>query len=127
MSPSFATLSTATMVLWTLHWVAATLWVAGAILLILWAIRSITPPHLRAWGAGLFIAGIVGTLLTIPAALTGLRSIQGGASTAATMERMMAMMQMHDAGSDPTAHAQHQQMEDMMRAMLGDDRSPQLR
>lgn len=126
-TPMSPTLTTSTTILWVLHWVAATIWLAGAIFLILWAIRSLTPSHLLAWGVGLFIAGILGTMLTIPAALTGLRSIQGSASTTSTTERMMTMMQTHDAGSDPTAHAQHQQMETMMHAMLGDDRSPQLR
>lgn len=127
MSPILPTLSTATIVLWTLHWVAATIWIVGAILLGIWAIRSLTASRLWAFGAGLFLAGVLGTVVTIPAALTGLRSMHGASRTPATMERMMTMMQTHDAGSDPAAHAQHQQMEAMMRAMLGDDRSPQLR
>ena len=127
MSPILPTLNTATIVLWTLHWVAATIWIAGAILLGIWAIRSLTASRLGAWGAGLFLVGVLGTIVTIPAALTGLRSIQGAPSMPATTERMMTMMLTHDAGSDPAAHAQHQQMEAMMRAMLGDDRSPQLR
>ena len=119
------TLGTSTIILWVFHWVAPTIWVAGVILLGLWAVRSLTASRLWAWGAGLFIAGSLGTSLTVPAALTGWQSMHGGVGTTATMERMMSMMQTHDVGRDPTAHVQHQQMEDMMRATLGDDRSPQ--
>lgn len=111
---------------WALHWAFGTFWIIGAILFVAWAIKNLSSVTLRNWAIGLFIAGIIGAIITAPADIAVWRTMLGGRSgmmDGDTMGRMMQMMLDHD---EVNPDAEHDEIEGMMRDVLrgtGNNRS----
>jgi len=107
---------------WALHWAFGTLWIIGAILFVAWAIKNLHASTLRNWAIGLFIAGVLGTLITAPADMMIWRAIFGNRGSMMmndnNMERMMQMMMKHDETNPDHAH---NEIEGMMRGILEKD------
>ena len=106
---------------WALHWAFGTLWIVGTILFVAWAVKNLSGATLRNWAIGLFIAGIIGVIVTAPADIAVWRTVLGGRGgmmmDADMMGRMMQMMMEHD---ETNPDAEHDEIEGMMRNMLQD-------
>lgn len=103
---------------WALHWAFGTFWIIGAILFVAWAIKSLNGATLRNWAIGLFVAGIIGTVITAPADIAVWRTIlggRGGMMDGDMMGRMMQMMIEHD---ETSPDAEHDEIEGMMRDVI---------
>lgn len=110
---------------WALHWAFGTFWIIGAILFVAWAIKNLSGAALRNWAIGLFVAGIIGAIITAPADIAVWRTVLGGRSgmmDGDMMGRMMQMMMEHD---ETNPDAEHDEIEGMMRdALRGNRNSP---
>lgn len=104
---------------WALHWAFGTFWIIGSILFVAWAIKNLNGTMLRNWAIGLFIIGIIGTIITAPADIAVWRTVFGNRngmmSDSDMMGRMMQTMMNHD---EANPSEEHDEIEGMMRGIL---------
>ncbi|MBK8596166.1 MAG: hypothetical protein IPN83_11380 [Holophagales bacterium] len=93
------------------HWIGATLWISGAVLLLVWATRSLAPERLRTVGLTAFalgvLSGIVAMISSWSAPYAGMHALP----------QDQAQLMRYDAGASNRAATDGQwtMMGDMMR------------
>lgn len=99
--------------LWLIHWVGGTLWIMGAVLFVVWAVKYLSPEHLRSLGLWTFVVGLLISVLTASAAAQGMQWLLSGGhgmssgdtnSTQSMMEEMMR----HDDSNNALLHSEHE-------------------
>ncbi len=97
------------------------LFLAGAVLFLVWALKTLAASQLLAWSLSLVALGFLGVLLTASFPFAGIRWISqqwgsgDGMMDMRLMGRMMEMMEDHDE-ADPDED--HEGIEDMMHGMM---------
>jgi hypothetical protein len=114
-----------------IHWFFAVTALVGFVLITVWAMKHLSGEKLKITAISVLAAGIVGALLTAPLAVSGLRTVHAsksgmeckmmGSVGNSMMTQMMQRMMDHDAGITGPTHDEHQEMEGMMRMMMGGD------
>lgn len=106
--------------LWAVHILSVVAFFAGVLLLVLWAVKTLTAAQLKTWGIGLAVAGTIACLLTIGVKGSPWIGGWGGMMKCGGRDRM-PMMQMMNGMMDGDASGMHDAMDmsmDDMSAML---------
>lgn len=101
--------------LWLIHWIGGTLWILGAVLFAVWAVKHLSPEHLRSLGLWTFVIGILISIITASAAAQGMQWLLGGghgpmASDSSSTQSMMQEMLRLQSDSSTSEHQEHEQL-----------------
>jgi len=120
MMSAAAPLSSVTATLWLIHWIGGTLWIVGAVLIVVWAVKHLSPEHLRSLGLWTFVIGILISVLTASAAAQGMQWLLAGEhgasmTSAGSTDSMMDGMMRTQGGTNSLEHQEHEQILQSLR------------
>lgn len=107
MMSTVATPSPLVLSLWLIHWVGGALWIMGAVLFAVWAVKHLSPERLRSIGLWIFVVGLLISIVTVSAEAQGVRWLlaEGHGMSSGDANPMQSMMDGVMGGGDD-AHAQ---------------------
>jgi len=115
--------------LWLIHWIGGTLWIVGAVLFVVWAVKHLTPEHLRSLSLWTFVVGVLISILTASAAAQGMQWLLGGGHGGATTDAdsngsMMNGMMRTQNDVTSLEHQEHEQILQSIRQSAQTSGSP---